>query len=177
VYRPTTGQWFIGGHAQPVAFGMANVDIPVPGDYDGTGHVELAVYRPTTGQWFIGGHAQPIQVGAAGTDLPVRGDFDGDGRTDPAVFRPATAQWLYQGTTAGSRSIQFGAGGTPPASSTWLSARTLTARSAASSFAISAAIERSGVGSSARTPVHAPSRHGRVRLVAASLRRPGPAPV
>ena len=30
-------------------------DIPVPGDYDGTGRTELAVFRPKTGQWIVSG--------------------------------------------------------------------------------------------------------------------------
>src|SRR5207302_2617628 len=65
-------------------------DVPVPGDYDGTGHLELAVYRPTTAQWFIlgprGGRA--VSFGAPNLDMPVPGDYDGDGKTDMAVYRP-----------------------------------------------------------------------------------------
>ena len=61
VYRwdPTvtaTGTWFIrpsGGLPYQVPFGEAGVDIPVPGDYTGTGQTIPAVFRPTTDTWYI----------------------------------------------------------------------------------------------------------------------------
>ncbi len=156
IYRPTTGQWFVGGRAQPIQFGAAKLDIPVPGDYNGDGHTDFAVYRPTTGQWFIGGQAQPIQIGMPGQDVPVRGDFDGDGRTDAAVFRPSTAQWIYAGTKAGANSVQFGAPGSLPSASTWLSGSTVLApHSPVASFAVSGAQSNSGLGTgrSMETPI------------------------
>ena len=69
VYRPSTGQWFIGGHATALMINVPGYtpqagDIPTPGDYDGIGADELAVYRPSTGQFFINGHAAPIAYGA-----------------------------------------------------------------------------------------------------------------
>jgi hypothetical protein len=85
------------GHPQPISFGAPNLDVPVPADYDGVGHAELAVYRPSTAQWFIMGHPQPISFGAPNLDVPVPADYDGVGHAEMAVFRPTTAQWFIGG--------------------------------------------------------------------------------
>jgi hypothetical protein len=146
VYRPTTGQWFIAGHAQPISFGWSGVDIPVPGDYDATGHDEIAVYRPTSGQWFVAGHAQPVQFGLPGVDVPVAGDFQGDGKSDMAVYRPTTGQWFYYGSTTGAQGIQFGQGGTLNSPvSTWLGTSALTPSAPVSRFAIGTAPSSAGM--------------------------------
>ena len=55
---PSSGVWYfrlsstgyIGGAAY--LWGLAG-DVPVPGDYDGDGHTDIAVYRPSFGYWFI----------------------------------------------------------------------------------------------------------------------------
>ena len=59
-------------------FGAAGlVDIPVPGDYDGLGHTQLAVFRPSTAQWFANGVNGGHFVGSIGetnyVDLPIEG--------------------------------------------------------------------------------------------------------
>jgi putative transposon-encoded protein len=72
-------------------------DLPVPGDYDGDGTIDLAVFRPSTGTWFIvnsgTGTVMSMPWGNS-ADLPVPADYDGDGRTDIAVFRPSTGTWF-----------------------------------------------------------------------------------
>src|SRR2546429_509730 len=40
------------GGIRATAFG-ATGDIPLQGDFDGDGRVDVAIYRPTTGQWFV----------------------------------------------------------------------------------------------------------------------------
>ena len=57
-------------------FGASNLyDIPVPGDYDGDGHTEMAVFRPTTAQWFV--------IGPSGGRLLAR-----SARPTCSTFRP-----------------------------------------------------------------------------------------
>ena len=109
VWRPSTGQWFIRGHAS-VTYGRRG-DVPVPGDYDGSGRTDIAVWRPSTGQWWIRGHAS-VTYGRRG-DVPVSGDYDGNGRTDIAVWRPSTGQWFIRGHA----SVTYGRRGDQPAQS------------------------------------------------------------
>lgn len=66
-------------------------DIPLAGDYRGTGSAQLGVFRPSTGGWAIEG-MPPILWGQTG-DVPVPADYDGDGRLDIAIFRPSTGLW------------------------------------------------------------------------------------
>ncbi len=83
-------------------------DIPVAGDYDGNGSLEVAVFRPSIGYWFISG-GEAVQFGAAG-DIPVPGDYDGNGSTDIAVYRPSNGFWFVRG----GPTLQFGTAGDLP---------------------------------------------------------------
>ena len=71
LYRPSTAQWFVSesgsGYANKLltTFGEANVNVPMPGNYNGTGtSTTVAVYRPPTGQWFIQGQSTVVVVTA-----------------------------------------------------------------------------------------------------------------
>ena len=77
-----------------VSWGAAT-DIPVAGDYLGTGttgtQAEVSVYRPSTGVWYALNTANntvaAIQWGGAASDVPVLGDFNNDCKLDFAVRR------------------------------------------------------------------------------------------
>ncbi len=99
-----------------IARTLSAAGIPVPGDYDGDGHIDLGAYdsgRPEReaklGTWTIqlsGGFNKTYSPRCGGVDgrscefrwgsgedRAVPADFDGDGITDPAVFAPSTGYW------------------------------------------------------------------------------------
>ena len=63
LFRPSTAQWFLDKNANRswngcskdlciAAFGAAG-DVPVSGDWNGTGITKIGVYRPATNEWFL----------------------------------------------------------------------------------------------------------------------------
>lgn len=75
LFRPRTGEWFLNYYGYRTwngcekdrcinAFGTA-ADLPVSGDWDGTGASKIGVFRPSTGEWFL--------------DLNGNGQWDGCG--------------------------------------------------------------------------------------------------
>ena len=65
LFRPSTGQWFLDKNANRswngcdknkdlciAAFGKSG-DLPVSGDWNGTGISRIGVFRPSTGEWFL----------------------------------------------------------------------------------------------------------------------------
>ncbi|QDV39602.1 Ig-like domain-containing protein [Tautonia plasticadhaerens] len=107
--------------AYPVLFGEAGVDQPVPQDYDGDGHADIATYRPTTSEWFILRSGLPfeqaglrVEFGAPG-DIPAPADYDGDAVADLAAFRPSSGRWTVRQTTDGQDvATDFGTAGDVP---------------------------------------------------------------
>jgi hypothetical protein len=106
VFRPSTGRWYVRGHAS-VQYGQSG-DIPIPADYDGNGTTDIAVYRPSTHRFYVRGEPS-VGYGITG-DVPVTGDFTGDGRANLVLYRPSTHTWYVHGSAA----RQFGASGATP---------------------------------------------------------------
>jgi hypothetical protein len=63
LYRPSTGQWFLDRNGNRAwdgcrkdncvaSFGSQG-DIPVSGDWNGSGSSKIGVFRPSTGEWFL----------------------------------------------------------------------------------------------------------------------------
>ena len=79
-------------------------DIPVVGDWNGSGTEEIGVFRPSTGEWFldVNGNGQwdgcrvdkCIEHFGVGDDFPVVGDWSGTGEVRIGVFRPSTGEWF-----------------------------------------------------------------------------------
>ncbi len=102
VYSPSTGDYVFAHAGTGIttflnAFGLPNVDIPVPGDYNGDGQTDPAIYRPTNGYWAIDVNSQATgqaptvlfvaPIFAPGPNVaPAPADFDVDGQTDPAIY-------------------------------------------------------------------------------------------
>ena len=79
-------------------------DMPVAGDWSGSGTTQLGLFRPSAGQWFLDRNGNRkwnackkdlciTSFGDAG-DIPVAGDWNGTGITKIGVFRPSTGEWF-----------------------------------------------------------------------------------
>lgn len=95
VWRPTGGRWLAFKTSSSDVLDEKwgeSTDIPVPGDYDRDGYVDLAVWRPSNGTWYwiksSNGMAGEQQWGKE-FDIPVPADYDGDGWIDIAIWRPS----------------------------------------------------------------------------------------
>lgn len=74
-----------------------STDIPVAGDWSGTGTTSIGLYRPSTGTWFLdvngnGTYDGPLidrqyQYGGVAGDVPVVGDWTGTGYSKVGIFR------------------------------------------------------------------------------------------
>lgn len=81
--------------------GAQSTDVPVSGDWNGTGKASIGMYRPSTGQWFLdtngngvwdAGDTQATYGGVTG-DIPVVGNWQGS----------AWVGWPYLGPPGRSR--------------------------------------------------------------------------
>lgn len=70
-------------------------DIPVAGDWSGSGTTKIGIYRPSTGQWFLDYNGDGVfdagdktyNFGGIAGDLPVVGDWSGSGFAKVGIFR------------------------------------------------------------------------------------------
>ncbi len=79
------------------AFGGVPGDIPISGDWDGSGTSKVGVYRPSNGLFILdydgdgrftnSDKAYNLGVGTQAGDVPVVGDWNGDGKTKVGLFR------------------------------------------------------------------------------------------
>jgi hypothetical protein len=155
-YNPTSsGQWLLRNSSTPgapdISFSYGGPgDVPVVGDWTGSGRTTIGVYRPagsplnasTTAQWFLrnsnSGGTPDVTISYGGPgDLPVVGDWAASGRTTIGVYRPAgsplnaftTAQWFLRNSNSGGTpdiSISYGGPGDVPVVGRWNGGLTTT---------------------------------------------------
>ena len=112
-----------------MVFGQAG-DIPVVGDWRGTGHIALGLFRQGTFILDLGGHLSGVPTGlkdakysfGQGGDIPIVADWSGTGTTKVGVFR--NGLWLvdYNGDRVFNgldRSFVYGQAGDIPVVGDW----------------------------------------------------------
>ena len=91
------GTWDGCGTDRCLQIGM-NGDIPLVGDWDGTGSAKVGAFRPSDGTFYLDyngngiwdgcGTDRCLQIGMNG-DIPLVGDWDGTGSAKVGAFRPS----------------------------------------------------------------------------------------
>jgi hypothetical protein len=119
-------------------FGGKPDDIPVTGDWNGSGKTRIGVYGASTGEWLLDYNGNGVadagdktyRFGGQPGDIPVTGDWNGDGKTKIGIYRPATGEWLldYNGdgvfNPADDRKYHFGGDpGDRPVTGDWTGTR------------------------------------------------------
>jgi hypothetical protein len=136
---------FTSGVDKSKLFGLST-DVPVAGDWDGTGVIRFGVFR--NGLWYVDLNNNGVWDGVAGSgctltvcdavysfgqagDIPVVGDWTGNGVSKLGVFRngfwflDTTSNHVYNPNTTlgsgtpGNPAIQFGAPGDLPVVNNW----------------------------------------------------------
>jgi sugar lactone lactonase YvrE len=117
VWRASTGTWywltsssgFSYGSAMSKQWGSQSLgDVPLLGDIDGDGRMDLVVWRAQTGTWYwltsannyASAFGLPWGSQSAG-DIPLLTDLDGDGKADLTVWRASNGTWYWLKSLAG----------------------------------------------------------------------------
>lgn len=115
--NPYVASWTIPGNVPSAVtpYGAGSLDVPVQGDFLGTGQTQIAIYRPSTGKWYIKGAAtNPTAFGGPNMDIPAPADYNGDGTTNIAVFRPSTGTWYIKQASGPATVVKLGGPGDAP---------------------------------------------------------------
>jgi hypothetical protein len=117
-------------------------DLPVVGDWSGTGRWKIGVFRPSTGEWFLDLEAARKFDGCTvdrcvvsfgqHRDLPVTGDWNASGISNIGLFRPNTGEWFLDLTETAYAMVATLINASPASASQaiyrWLVIGTLPAR-------------------------------------------------
>jgi hypothetical protein len=89
-------------------------DIPLSGDWMGTGKAQPGYFRPAEGAWHLRNSSAisdrdllVVQIGKAG-DTPLVGDWDADGKDTPGIYRSSSGEvLLWNDWKGGSPQVSF----------------------------------------------------------------------
>lgn len=133
VFRPSQAIFYLrnsitSGPADTAVNLGTSSDIPVVGDWNGTGIDDLGVYRPSNATFYLTDSNTPgapvthfIPFGAPG-DIPLIGDWTGSGRDTIGVYRPSTRTFYLKNSLSGGYpdySMLYGASGDIPVVGDW----------------------------------------------------------
>jgi hypothetical protein len=113
IYSKSTGIWYLDLNGNMswdgpsvdavIGWGGDPSDIPVVGDWNGSGTTKIGVYRQSTGTWYLDlngnrvwdglGVDALIAWGGDPSDKPVVGDWNGSGTSKIGVYRESTGTW------------------------------------------------------------------------------------
>ncbi|MDC0684991.1 hypothetical protein [Sorangium atrum] len=113
------------GSYRVLQFGLRG-DVPLVGDWTGTGQTRVGVFRNGEFHLDFNGNGYdgelPILLGQAG-DIPVVGRWSGTARSLVGAWRPPTGTWLLDmngnGWDGADRAVQFGLPGDVPLTGSW----------------------------------------------------------
>ena len=91
------------GGASQQSFTLGNPnDVPITGDWDGSGRTQIGAYRPSNSTFYLGDvngiSPTAIQFGESG-DVPITGDWTGSGKTQIGVYRPSNDTFYLREVT------------------------------------------------------------------------------
>ncbi|XYH95408.1 hypothetical protein ACMHYB_47650 [Sorangium sp. So ce1128] len=113
------------GAYRVLQFGLRG-DVPLVGDWTGTGQTRVGVFRNGEFHLDLNGNGYdgelPLHLGQAG-DKPVVGRWSGTARSLVGAWRPSTGIWLLDmngnGWDGADRALQFGLPGDVPVTGSW----------------------------------------------------------
>jgi hypothetical protein len=146
IFRPATSKWYLDLNGNGKLdncfkdrclgpFGHPD-DLPVAGDWTGTGQVRIGVFNPKTAVWQLDLNGNGVfdgctvdaclSFGQPG-DLPVAGDWRGTGKAQIGIFDPSTGMWeldrngngVFEGCTVDLCLGPFGQPGDLPVAGNW----------------------------------------------------------
>jgi hypothetical protein len=112
------GTWYLNYNSDSLyekrfKFGTTG-DVPLVGDWQGTGRDGIAIFRPSTGYWYFDNNLDGVvdksfRYGGS-TDQIIKGDWQGAGRDGIAIFRPSTGYWYFDYNLDGvvDKSFRYG---------------------------------------------------------------------
>jgi hypothetical protein len=126
VWRASTGTWYWLTSSTGYASSSAGIkqwgnqsagDVPMLGDIDGDGKMDLVLWRASTGTWFWLTSSSGYDYNSSGAkqwgsqasgDVPKLADIDGDGKADLIVWRAPTGTWFWLTSSSGYNTAAAG---------------------------------------------------------------------